>query len=200
MNLPQRVLKQRPVNQTNERQADSGLLDRIRGHARGKKRKSDKELRIQVRWIHYDQKSEVFVPVRQKKAGGNRFVAYTASEPLTVEELKQKATTLFFPNGKSAFAAAGTKRRSQVTDHRSHVTGHRSQVAGHRKCNKKGRHCWVFCVYLCFISGYVTVRHMFGIDHASCCSKSKRTKWRKLHIVLELGELLLSFGCLGRVV
>ena len=65
-------------NQTNERQADSGLLDRIRGHARGKKRKSDKELRIQVRWIHYDQKSEVFVPVRQKKAGGNRFVAYTA--------------------------------------------------------------------------------------------------------------------------
>ena len=53
----------------------SGLLDRIRGQSRGKKRKSDKEHRIQVRWIHYDKKSEVFVPVRQKKGGGNRFVA-----------------------------------------------------------------------------------------------------------------------------
>jgi len=82
----------------------SGLLDRIRGQSRGKKRKTDKEHRIQVRWIHYDKKSEVFVPVRQKNCGGNRFVAYTASEPSTVEELKQKATTLFFPDGKSAFA------------------------------------------------------------------------------------------------
>ena len=84
----------------------SGLLDRIRGQSRGKKRKSDKEHRIQVRWIHYDKKSEVFVPVRQKKGGGNRFVAYTASEPPTVEELKQKATALFFPDGKSAFAGS----------------------------------------------------------------------------------------------
>ena len=38
---------------------------------------------------------------------------------------------------------------------------------------------------------------MFGIDHTSCCSKSKRTKWRKLHIVLKLEELFLSFGCPG---
>lgn len=84
----------------------SGLLDRIRGQSRGKKRKTDKEHRIQVRWIHYDKKSEVFVPVRQKNGGGNRFVAYTASEPPTVEELKQKATALFFPDGKSAFAGS----------------------------------------------------------------------------------------------
>ena len=34
----------------------SGLLDRIRGQSRGKKRKTDKEHRIQVRWIHYDKK------------------------------------------------------------------------------------------------------------------------------------------------
>ena len=59
----------------------SGLLDGIRGQSRGKKRKTDKEHRIQVRWIHYDKKSEVFVPVRQKNGGGNWFVAYTASEP-----------------------------------------------------------------------------------------------------------------------
>ena len=31
----------------------SGLLDRIRGQQKGKKRKIDKERRIQIRWIHY---------------------------------------------------------------------------------------------------------------------------------------------------
>ena len=60
----------------------SGLLDRIRGQSRGKKRKTDKEHRIQVRWIHYDEQSEIFVPVRQKNGGGNQFVAYTASDSL----------------------------------------------------------------------------------------------------------------------
>ena len=91
--------------EANQRTASrlSGLLDRIRGQTRGKKRKTDKEHRIQVRWIHYDEQSESFVPVRQKNGGGNRFVAYTASEPPTVEEVKQKATALFFPDGKSAF-------------------------------------------------------------------------------------------------
>ena len=69
----------------------SGLLDRIRGQSRGKKRKSDKEHRIQVRWIHYDKKSKVFVPVRQKKGGGNSW------------RTEAKATALFFPDGKSAF-------------------------------------------------------------------------------------------------
>ena len=66
----------------------SGLLDRIRGQSREKKRKTDKEHRIQVRWTHYDNKSEVFALVRQMNGGGNRFVAYHASEPPTVEELK----------------------------------------------------------------------------------------------------------------
>jgi len=73
----------------------SELLDRIRGQSRGKKRKTDKEHRIQVRWIHYDKKSEVFVPVRQKNGGRNRFVAYTASEPPTVEELRRITTERF---------------------------------------------------------------------------------------------------------
>jgi len=49
---------------------------------------------------------KVFVPVRQKNGDGNWFVAYTASEPPTVEELKQKATALFFPDGKSASAGS----------------------------------------------------------------------------------------------
>ena len=94
--------------EANQRTASrlSGLLDRIRGQSRGKKRKTDKEHRIQVRWIHYDEQSESFVPVRQRNGGGNRFVAYTALEPPTVEEVKQKATALFFPDGKSAFAGS----------------------------------------------------------------------------------------------
>ena len=52
------------------------------------------------------------------------------------------------------------------------------------------------CSFICFISGYVTIRYMFGIDRASHCSKSKRTKYRKLHIALELEECFLSFELL----
>ena len=37
---------------------------------------------------------------------------------------------------------------------------------------------------------------MFGIDYASRCSKSKRNKYRKSHIALELEEFFLSFGFL----
>ena len=78
----------------------SGLLERIRGQPKGKKRKTDKEHRIQVRWIHYNEDSKLFVPVRQKNGGGNRFVAYSALEPPTVEDLKEKASALFSPTGK----------------------------------------------------------------------------------------------------
>ena len=92
------------------------------------------------------------------------------------------------------FQAAGTKRRlhrSQVISYRSQVTGYRSQVTENaiKKLDTAGLFMFIFC----FISGYVTIRHMFGIDHASRCPKSKRTK---LHIVLELEEFLSSFGCL----
>ena len=68
---------------------------------------------------------------------------------------------------------AGTKRSLQVT--------------GHRKCNKKVRHSadHFMLIYL-FHSGYVIIRHMFGIDHASLCSKIKRSKLQKF---------LLSFEC-----
>ena len=83
----------------------SGLLDRIRKQPKGKKRKiRDKENRIQMRWIHFNDRSKVFVPVRQRNGGGNRFNSYNAFEPPTVDEIKQKARALFFPDGKSAFA------------------------------------------------------------------------------------------------
>ena len=73
---------------------------------KGEKRKTDKEHRIQVRWIHYNEDSKLFVPVRQKNGGGNRFVAYSALEPPTVEDLKEKASALFFPDGKNDFAGS----------------------------------------------------------------------------------------------
>ena len=75
----------------------SGLLDRIRKQPKGKKRKiRDKESRIQMRWIHFNDRSKVFVPVRQRNGGGNRFISYNALEPPTVDEIKQKARALFF--------------------------------------------------------------------------------------------------------
>ena len=86
----------------------SGLLDRVKKGAKtsgkGKKRKIDKEHRIQVRWLHYNGKTKLFDSVRQKNGGGNRFVAYNASTPLTLNDLKIKASNLFFPEGNSVFA------------------------------------------------------------------------------------------------
>ena len=46
-----------PSNQTVSQM--SGLLDRIRGHLCGRKRKTDKEHQIQVCRIHYEEQSEV---------------------------------------------------------------------------------------------------------------------------------------------
>ena len=68
--------------------------------------------------------------------------------------------------------------KSKVACHRSQVTGHRSQVTGHRSqvtenaIKKLDTLLGFLCLFICFISGYVTIRHMFGIDHASGCSKS----------------------------
>ena len=76
----------------------------------------------------------------------------------------------------------------------SRYKGHRSQVT-ENAIKKLDTLLGVLCLCICFVSGYVTIRHMFGIDHASR-SRSKRSKWRKLHTVLELEELLLIFGCL----
>lgn len=78
----------------------SWLLDQ----PKGKKGKIDKERRIQIRWIHYGEKSQAFIPVRRKNAGGNRFASYSSSEAPTVEELKNKASALSFPDGKSPFS------------------------------------------------------------------------------------------------
>ena len=54
--------------------------------------------------------------------------------------------------------AAGTKRRSQVTEN---------------AIKKLDTLLGLSCLFICFISGYA--RHMFGIDHASRCCKSKIT-------------------------
>ena len=75
--------------------------------------------------------------------------------------------------------AVGTKRRSQVTEN---------------AIKKLDTLLGLSCLFICFISGYA--RHMFGIDHASRCFKSKRTKYRQLPIVLELEKFFLSFGFL----
>ena len=87
----------------------SGLLNRIRhGSVRdssNKKYRIVKENRIQVRWLHYDKRKKKFTSVRQKNGGRNFFIAYTDTEPLTLEDLAEKACALFFPNGKNSFAS-----------------------------------------------------------------------------------------------
>ena len=86
----------------------SGLLDRVRKGAKtsskGKKRKIDKEHRIQVRWLHYNRNTKTFDSVRQKNGEGNRYIAYNASAPPNLNDLKIKASNLFFPEGSSVFA------------------------------------------------------------------------------------------------
>ena len=48
----------------------SGLLDRITKQPKGKKRKiRNKEYRIQMLWIHFDDKPKVFLPVHQRNGG-----------------------------------------------------------------------------------------------------------------------------------
>ena len=84
-----------------------GFLNRIR-HGSGwdssnKKRGIVKEHRIQVRWLHYDERKKKFTSLRQKHGGGNRFIAYTDTEPLTLEDLTEKTCALFFPNRKWYF-------------------------------------------------------------------------------------------------
>eukprot|EP00794_Sanderia_malayensis_P020825 gene20825-22869_t len=91
--------------QGNYRQVNrlSGLLSRIRqGRSSGsKKRKADKEHRIQIRWLHYDSIKKKFAPVKQKHGGGNRFLTYTDSEPLSMADVLDKSCSLFFPGGRS---------------------------------------------------------------------------------------------------
>ena len=53
--------------------------------------------------------------------------------------------------------------------------GHRSQVT-ENAIKKLDTLLGLLCLFICLICGYVTIKHMFGIDHASRCSKSKRTK------------------------
>ena len=109
--------------------------------------------------------------------------------PIFVDQVKKiflHTTSTYLGNGDEKFPIwtlqpAGTKCRSQVTEN---------------AIKKLDTLLGFSCLFICFISGYVTIKHMFGIYRASCCSKSTRAKWRKLHIVWELEEFLLSFECL----
>ena len=62
--------------------------------------------RLHQRSAKREEKKDRWRTSNPSSGDGNRFVAYTASEPPTVEELKQKATALIFPGGKSAFAGS----------------------------------------------------------------------------------------------
>ena len=82
---------------------------------------------------------------------------------------KHKMTLPFamFKDQKAAERYLAGRYKTQVTG--LQVTGHRSQVT-ENAIKKLDTLLGFLCLFICFISGYVTIRHMFGIDHASCCS------------------------------
>ena len=49
-------------------------------------------------------KKNEFTPVCQKNGGGNRFLMYSDAEPLTLIDIMERASSLFFPGGKNDFA------------------------------------------------------------------------------------------------
>lgn len=69
-----------------------------------------------MRWLYYDERKKKFTSVRQKNGGGNRFIAYTDTKPLTLEDLTEKACTLFFPNGKNSFAGRLEEMNTWICD------------------------------------------------------------------------------------
>ena len=117
------------------------------------------------------------IVLRVKELNGKSYTLYRRLH-VPVNTLAQN---MFSRDAKRLGFRAGTKHRSQVTEN---------------AIKKLGTLLGFLCLFICFISGYVTIRHIFGIDHASRCSKSKRTKYWKLHIILELEEFFLSFGFL----
>ena len=98
----------------------SMIVDRVRSGSKtssnGKKRKIDKEHRIQFRWIHYNGVTKTFETVRQKNGGGNRFIAYSASTAPHLKDLKLMASKLFFPEGKSVFAGSVDNMELSICD------------------------------------------------------------------------------------
>ena len=118
---PRSTFSSRTVNRL------SGLLNRIR-HWSGRDSSNKKREfvnhriqvkwlhRIQVKWLHYDERKEKFTSVRLKNGGGNRFIAYTDTEPLTLEDLTEKTCALFFPNGNNIFAGRLEEMNKWICD------------------------------------------------------------------------------------
>ena len=45
---------------------------------------------------HYNWVKKRFDPVQQKKGGGIRFIQYSDKDPLTIEDVRRKASGMFF--------------------------------------------------------------------------------------------------------
>ena len=111
------ALSQNQTQQSRSVNRLSGLLDRIRKNERSKRRKrGGKDHRIQIRWIHYNWVKGRFDPVRQKNGGGNRFIQYSDTDPITIEDVRRKASDVFFPGGESDFAGKVLDMRLEVCD------------------------------------------------------------------------------------
>ena len=105
----------------------SGLLNRIR-HGNGRdssqrKQKIIKEHRAQVRWSHYDKSKKKFTPMSQKNGGGNWFIACTDADRLKLEDLMEKASALFFLEGKNSFVSHLNEMNKWISSLNCDTTG-----------------------------------------------------------------------------
>ena len=120
-----RALSQNQTQQCRSVNRLSGLLDRIRrNEGRRRKKCGGRYHRIQIRWIHYNSAQGRFDPVRQKNGGGNRFIEYSDTDPLTIEDTRSKAADVFFPGGENDFAGTVLDMRLEICDATRKVIDH----------------------------------------------------------------------------
>jgi len=80
------------------------LLTRIREKSSNSSGKKLKPKLLHLRWERFDPEKEKYCLVKQNEGGGHRFVEVIPKNPVSFEEIKEKATGLYFDcQGKNYF-------------------------------------------------------------------------------------------------
>ena len=72
----------------------------------GKQPQTEKNKKVQLGWLHYDERAQKLKSVRMMKGGGSRDVDMSMDS--TRDEILQESIKLFFPDGESTFAGKAT--------------------------------------------------------------------------------------------
>ena len=79
----------------------SDSMQLLKKRKKGKAAEKKARKKIQLGWLHYDEKQERFIAVRQTKGGGTWDVNFTLDT--TADEIIETGKTLFYPGGFSCF-------------------------------------------------------------------------------------------------